>query len=176
MVEYGISIIVLCVLSYQDFKQRQVSVFLLIALFILFSIVAYQVEISWKEMVKNFVINAGFVAIQIVVVKIYFSLRNKRNERILDTYIGKGDLFFFIVSCLAFSVAWFIPFYIISLIIALLSTIISNGLGKAKTVEIPLAGIMSLVMVVSIIIKLVHNSFSFYDDSYLLQLMNISNQ
>jgi hypothetical protein len=176
MVGYCISILILCVLSYQDFKQRQISLLLLMVLFIIFSVLAYQVEGSLKIVIKNFIINAGFVLIQVFVVKIYFSLKNRKNETLLDAYIGKGDLVFFIVSCLAFSVSWFIPFYIGSLIIALISTIIGNGFRIVKTVQIPLAGVMSLIMAFSIIIKLAHNSLNFYDDSYLLQVINIYKQ
>jgi Flp pilus assembly protein protease CpaA len=173
MIGYVISMIILCVLGYQDFKKRQVSLLLLAALFLLFFIIAYQTEGSLKVVFKNFLINAGFILAQILFVKIYFSIKNKRNETLLDRYIGKGDVFFFIISCLAFSVTWFIPFYIGSLIIALIITIIFNGITKARKVQIPLAGIMSIIMVLSITIKLAHNSFSFYDDSYLFQLLKL---
>jgi len=172
MLTYSISIVILGILSYQDFKSRRISLLLLIALFMLFFGMAYQVEGSLNAVIRNFAFNAGFVLIQFILVKIYFSLRNKRIEALLDTYIGKGDLLFFIVCCLAFSVTWFIPFYIGSLLLALIATIISNLFRKVKTLEIPLAGVMSLVMLLSITIKLTHKSLNFYDDSYLFQLMN----
>ncbi len=176
MLGYIISIIILSILCYQDFKQHEISFWLLIILFAVFLITACQIENSIKTVFRNFAINAGFVLVQFSLVKLYFSVRKKQNEPLLDKYIGQGDLLFFLVCCLAFSVSWFIPFYIGSLVIALIAAVARNGLQKIKTVEIPLAGIMSCVMVLFIAIKLTHKSISFYDDSYLFQLMNIPSE
>jgi hypothetical protein len=149
---------------------------LLIVLFVMFFMLAYQIENSIIAVIKNFAINAGFILMQFLFVKIYFSLRRKQNEPLLDKYIGKGDLLFFLVCCLAFSVSWFVPFYIGSLSIALLIAIVRNGFQNTKTVEIPLAGIMSFIMVLFIAVKLMHKSISFYDEGYLLQLMHMSSE
>lgn len=169
------SILVLSFISYQDFKHKEVSLIFIFILFGLFCTVAYEAEGSFKAVGLNFLLNACFVIFQLICVKLYFVIKNKKNELFLDVYIGKGDILFFFISCMAFSTPLFIVFYFVSLIIALICAFIFYiGSANLNSKEVPLAGIMSVILVIIITYKLLFKPVNLYDDVALFRILLIN--
>lgn len=166
-----LALAVLVAIMYQDFRQRQVSIALFVALFAILCIEAYTMQSNFMSLLKNFLLNAGFVFVQLGCIKVYFLLKNKKNTPVIDTYIGMGDVLFFFISCIAFSVGNFVMFYLISLITALIGAIAYMRIKNAKDFEIPLAGIMSSIMSLCIGYKLIDGSLNFYQDTLLLSFL-----
>jgi uncharacterized paraquat-inducible protein A len=167
-----ISLILLGILTYQDFKNREVSVILMLMLFVLFCIGAFKAGDSLRSITVPFFVNATFIAVQLLGVATYFSIKHKKIMPLFDTYIGLGDVVFFCVCCMAFSTANFILFYLASLLIALASTLIYKKLKQIETIDIPLVGYMSIALLCCIVYKMINRSFGFYDDSFFLNMLN----
>ncbi len=135
--------LVLGLIAYQDFKFRAISWPLLLLLLLLLLLTkGFQPETG---------INLLFVAAQLVFLTLYISLKNKRFTNIIDTYLGLGDILFLVVVCAAFSTYEFVIFYIAGLLFSLLAFIIYRLLNRSASKEIPLAGLMSIVMIALLI-------------------------
>jgi hypothetical protein len=126
----------------------------------------YKGMVSENILLKDVLLNIAFVSVQLVLLTVYMSIKNKRLVNIVDTYLGLGDVLFFVVICAAFSTLNFIVFYLVSMIITLTGAIAYNGFRKKKSVDIPLAGAMAGILIVLMLIP----GVGFYDDGYLLEV------
>ena len=165
--------LLLAVIVFQDFSIREISWYLIPLLLIAFIYKAFNTN-SESSLLKNVFFNIAFMVIQIVLLTVYMSIKNKRPVNIINTYIGLGDILFFIVVCTAFSIGNFISFYLLSLLFTLSGVIIYNFFSRKKTREIPLAGIMSLLLIALIITNKLIPAINFYNDSYLLNFIKIA--
>lgn len=149
---------------YQDFKDRAISVWTIPSIFLLGLYAAWSSPI-WEPWFLYF--NLSFVAIQLIGVSLYFSIKHKQWINITEHYLGLGDICFFLAITTLFSPAQFCCFFIGSLILILLVTGIYHwSVQKIKT--IPLAGAMSLCWLLYLIALYYYNTSS-YNDWSLLQ-------
>lgn len=131
-------IINLLIFVYQDFKYRAISIIGLLVFFVL----AGLDKGDWVY----FGINCLFIGIQMLLLSLYFSIKHGKIINITKTYLGIGDIFFFIPLCWLFSPHQFMLFFIISLCLVLIGFIlIKIILNNIET--IPLAGGMSIVLI-----------------------------
>lgn len=164
----NISVIVLLLaITFQDFKQRQISWFLIPLLFIALVIKSLSI-INLKELAQYTAINFSFIAIQLLLLTLYMSIKNKKFTNIIDSYLGLGDILFFVTICACFSPINFIVFYLVSIIFTLIGFVFYRAIYKSKETEIPLAGSMSFLLVVVIILNYVFDKWSFYNDNFLI--------
>jgi len=140
-------------------------------LFILFCIQAFDAERTLIAVGIPFLFNLILVIVQLVSVGVYFLLRKKKYASLVDTVIGLGDIAFMVICTIAFSTANFLVFYVASLLIALVGTGLLRILKNDRT-DIPLVGYMAFMLVVCIILKLSTTSFDFYNDAFLLNIIN----
>jgi Flp pilus assembly protein protease CpaA len=159
-------VILVCLLGvvvFQDFKSRAISWFLIPLLFVGF--IAYGLlMIQPVELLTYFGINFMLVAVNLLCVTLFISLKEKRFTNILKDYLGLGDVLFFLVLTVVFSPFNFIFFYLGSI---LLTALIYGGIiliNKEKKLLIPLAGVMSLILIVAIAAEQIIPSFKFYQD------------
>lgn len=165
-------ILFLLLISFQDFKQREISWVLIPLIFLAFFFKA-TTSVTISNLITNSLFNLAFIAIQLVILTAYISIKNKKMINILHQHIGLGDLLFFIVLCLAFSPANFIVFYILSLIATLAGCIIYIKIFSKKMMdEIPLAGGMASVLIIVLLINKAVIHLNFYDDSNLLKIIS----
>ncbi|HSH65967.1 MAG TPA: hypothetical protein VLB84_09255 [Bacteroidia bacterium] len=164
---YFLIFVSLLVIVFQDFKQRQISWFLIPAAFIGFICKALLHSIP---IVHTFLINTAFILIQLVCLTLYFSLKNKKMLNIVDTYLGLGDVLFLIVICTVFSPVNFILFYLLSMIVTLTGVLIYNVVSTKKTNDIPLAGAMAGMLLILLISK---PGIDLYNDAYFLNMLHI---
>ncbi|MBI2269778.1 MAG: hypothetical protein HYU69_05400 [Bacteroidetes bacterium] len=161
----------LLILAYQDFKDRTVSSIALLILFILFSIQSILTN-SLVQAGIYFGINLFIPFIQLAGLTLYAAIKNKRFVNIIDTQIGLGDILFFVLLCTVFSPANFFPFYIGSLLVAAILFFILKKLKLSDTNEVPLAGVMSVMLIIVITVKSITPAIDLYNDYWVLKIFN----
>jgi hypothetical protein len=158
----------LILIVFQDFKQRQISWFLIPLSFAGF---AYKASLYKDSSIADFLLNTGFILLQLICITIYFSIKNKKFLNIIDTHLGLGDILFFVVICTVFSPLNFIAFYMISMISTLLAIIAYNLFSSRQTKDIPLAGAMAGALIILMITTWAIPGIDFYNDGYLLNII-----
>jgi hypothetical protein len=161
-----ILIFLLGVVVVQDFKSRAISWFLIPLLFSGF-IVYGLLQINAMELLTYFGINFMLVAVNLLCVTLFISIKEKRLTNILKNYLGLGDVLFFLVLTVVFSPFNFIFFYLGSILLTTLIYGVLFLISKEKQRLIPLAGVMSLLLLVTLIAEQMMPSFQFYQDHIL---------
>lgn len=138
--------IILLIIAYQDFNYRAVS-------WILFPIaLAIQICIALLSgntwvLFHYFLINLTILAVQLLVLIGYLLLKNKTKQnnklKMVGSYLGLGDVLFFVVVASAFSPFNFVLAMLAMFVLALLLSVFI----VRKTYTIPLAGIMALAFI-----------------------------
>ncbi|MBN8696063.1 MAG: hypothetical protein J0L87_06000 [Bacteroidetes bacterium] len=165
-------IVLLGVIAFQDFKFRAISWYLLPL--ILFLLLYKGLCILENEvLVKNSSFNLAFVIIQFVGLTVYMSIKNKKIVNIVNSYIGLGDLLFFVVICVAFSPFNFILFFVVSNILTLIIFTIYKIFISRTVEEIPLAGAQSIMFQLLIFYNMFISPVDFYSDDLFLSMHNL---
>lgn len=147
-----VSISLLLLIFYQDSKYKAVTwiLFPIIALvFLVFNLYSNPFEV----VLLNSVINLGFVAIQLILLTLYFSIKARKMVNIAQQSLGWGDILFLVAVCLLLPPNTFFLFYIVSLILVVLKEIIARLLFAIHSDKIPLAGLQALLLACLIIIQ-----------------------
>jgi hypothetical protein len=168
LVDAGL-IVLLAIVLFQDFRTRQISWYLIPLLLSLFIFKAFFL-LSLSEITRNSLFNFIFILLQLLALTAYISFKKKKLTNIINTYIGIGDVLFFIVICLSFSPANFILFYVLSNVIILISFLAYNIITKKSSKEIPLAGGMAGVIILLIIFSHFIPQIAFYNDNNIISL------
>jgi hypothetical protein len=150
----------------QDFKDRAISWFLLPLLFISLALKSSMVS-NFSEVVQSFIMNLIFVLLQLVLLTIWVSLRNKKLTNIIDTYIGLGDVLFFVAITTAFSSIQYILFYAISICLTLFGFLLYRYFFTKTNPQIPLAGAMAVFMMSFMLISNLLPGIGFYHSELL---------
>lgn len=167
-----ITVIILAIIIYQDFKIKAISWYLLPVLFIPVIIKGLQ-YLCFQLLLQYFLINIVFVLLLFIGVTIYYSIKNKKLTNIINTSIGLGDILFFIVLCSTFSTINFIIFILITLILISIIYGILIYLLKISDKRIPLAGNMAIFLIILILLNFIVKVFNFYDDNLVLSILSI---
>lgn len=157
---------VLIFITYQDFRERAVSVWLFPALGSLFLIKNLS-EILYSQYILNVFINIGFCLIQYGILTLYFSFKKKSIINLADNLLGWGDIVFVLVLCFAFPPLMFFIYYMLSLVIATLI----GFYFKLQNKTVPLAGIQALVLTLWIIIISFIFHLSLNNDDWLIDIL-----
>jgi hypothetical protein len=163
---FGIIIIILVLIAYQDYQERAVSFWVFPVLAGLF-ITYHFMDISMPEYLFNTVINLSFCVIQYLVLTLYFSVRHKQVIHIADKFLGWGDIVMTLVLCLVFPPLVFFLFFFVSLLVATILGIYLHYHHKT----IPLAGIQAIVLIIWIMMVRFIIGFSIYDDSWIIDFL-----
>ena|ERR1044072_1741049 len=158
------------ILSWQDFRSRKIAWWLLpvIAGTLLADALKRN---SAAETGKEFLFNIIFLCFQFLLVWIWFSIKNKKRSRIIDTQIGMGDILFMVCLALAFSPANFLVFYTLGMIFTLLATVFVRMIYSTVKSEIPLAGALAIPLIGLCCWRLFDPSKNFYSDAWLMDLL-----
>jgi hypothetical protein len=150
-------ILVLLVIAYQDYKFRAVW-WVLFPIIIALSL-PFNDEIL--ETLYNGLTNWIFVFIQLSLLTIYFSIKNKRIVNIAEGLLGWGDILFLFSVSFLFSFPYFISFYVGSLLASLVFVLIAQFSRKSSFSTIPLAGIQACVLMAIILLRILDYSSEF---------------
>lgn len=154
----------------QDFKHRLIS-WPLIPLLLLCFLAQGLIKNQPAELLQYTLFNTAFVLLQLIALTLYISIKNKKMVNIINSYMGLGDVLFFAVITTAFSPVNFIFFYLSGLVFTLVSYRIYIGVNKAGSKEIPLAGTMSVVMIITLLADCCASGNYLYDDTLLTHWM-----
>lgn len=163
-------IIILLVLFLQDLLARSVYWFLF-PLLVAGLIGVGSEHLSFAERCEPTFINLMFIALQVVVLSLYFSLKQKKWVNITRELIGIGDVLFLFSIAFYCSTLNYLFFYIISLITVLFCWLVFQGISANKNRQIPLAGLQSLIFAVFLAGDWWFGSFNLTDDAWLLHLI-----
>jgi len=98
---------------YEDFKYRAIHWIWIASLLLL---VLWIYPINWTYSGLNLL----FLGLQLALLSIYFSIKNRKWINLFKEYLGIGDVVFFIPLCFIFSPVNQILFFIITLIFSLI--------------------------------------------------------
>lgn len=130
----------------QDWKSRTVSVWGM-ALFMVVSFGLGYLQMEWKALAYNWALNTSFLLIQFGLLSLYFFIRKRKWQTLIDRQIGLGDILFFLAFATIAPFSQFIWLYVLSLIFSLFFALILRWQQGAKT--IPLISSAGLFLVIS---------------------------
>ena len=140
------------IILFQDFKERQVSLWILL----LFGVLTISSVVYFRDFETLFyngvgvLLYGGFIW---VMLKLYLFLKFKKNKTILDQQLGLADVFVIFFIGLTFNTIGMIFFFCFGFILSLLTFLIYSLFKKeSDTQSIPLAGLLVFFYVISIII------------------------
>jgi len=151
----------LAMITFQDFKERQVWAFLFPLFGILGGILFYNNTFSSFYLI-SIAINLGIVICIILANFLISKFLLKKN--FFKEALGLGDLLFFVGFALSFPTITFVNFFVFSLLFTLVLFWILKKVGKLKEQSIPLAGCMALFLGV---VYLIHWT-GLYKEIYIL--------
>ena len=141
-----ITLLLLVWIVYQDFRFRAVAWIIFPALLSVL-LVSSALEQNIRYAMERLVLNSLFVLFQLILVYLYFRIRQVKFNVLLNNYIGPGDLVFFFAVAPAFPLYIFILYLSSGFLITIL-IYASIRLFDPKFVlnkhPIPLAGMLSL--------------------------------
>jgi len=140
-------IAVLSIIFVQDLLSRSVQWILFLCLFSCLLILRVMEHATIKEISASLGINFAFLAMQLLAVTIYFSIKNKGWINITKALLGWGDILFLLCLTVCFSILNYLFFYILSLLASLIIWIILRSLNLIKDRHIPLAGFQAMLLI-----------------------------
>lgn len=153
--------------AWQDYKFRGVSWFLFPVLMFLAC-----TELFVTNRMEFFLfilgINLSFLLILLLTVSLYFSTKNKKLVNIADTYLGWGDILFFVVLAFLFSPLNFMLFLVASFIVVIGLVLIRRNLAN----NIPLAGIQACLLIILFVSRELGLPIEPLNDYWAINLLN----
>ena len=137
---------------YMDFKENAVQLFLFCGLFLLniaYATLSRDLSIMMKQVFTNSVIILSIVLLLFV----YYSIKEKSFRKFFNQKLGVGDIVFWISIAPLFSTFNYILFFIGSMLMVLL-IVLTLRLIKEEVGFIPLAGYQSLFLLVIMLLNI----------------------
>ncbi|MDA9316478.1 hypothetical protein N9Q58_01025 [Polaribacter sp.] len=148
--------LVLVILCFQDFKERKVSLSLLVLAILLGGSIHFQQQ-NRAVFLVAIAINVLIVFILFLIIGVYAKIKMKQP---VFNVIGLGDLFFFMVLAVSFPTLSFLVLFVFSLIFSWSIFMLIKQHLKEETV--PLAGLQSLFLMLVLMTNWITNSFDLF--------------
>jgi hypothetical protein len=155
---------ILILIAWYDFKYRALPLWLLITA-LLFGILFSLTGNSLSEVIQYSAVNFLLIAFQLGLTTLYFTAKNKKFTNIFNTYLGAGDVIFFLVIIFCFSPVNFILFIIASGLITILFYA-----SRTTKILIPLAGSQSIFLCLILFSGIIFKIIQPFSDSFLFDL------
>jgi hypothetical protein len=148
-----LDILIICTctwLSYEDFKDRQISVWaiVLLGVFILSALLISKNN----RLNENIFFNLLFIGILFLFLKIKARKKNQEMKNVFDQ-MGEGDWLVMLIFAFAFHYMNYLAFFIISIIAYLLLSRINYIHKKTNVQLVPLAGLLCTTFIIQVILK-----------------------
>jgi len=170
---YYLIIVLTCLfISAQDFKFRAVYWWLFPLLFLSLCLLTYSRN-GASQTNANLLANIGFVLIQLLFLSIYFSVEQRKLVNIFAHHFGIGDLLFLLSVTVYFSLFNYILFYVTSLMMVIVFTLVLNHLAKKTDPKIPLAGEQALLLILFMAIDWFSWTIDFSTDLWVINYFTI---
>ena len=157
---------VLSGMAYQDFRYRGIYwwMFPLLSVLLIFSGLLI---VSLETMVFSAIKSCLFVVVQLLILTAYLSLKEKQLINILTGFFGLGDLLFLVAISTRLSFLNYVMFYIVSLMLVILFSIIFIRKSNAKAYKIPLAGYQAIFLMLLMLVEWFVPKMSLFSDDLL---------
>ena len=136
------------------------------ALAIVLGAIRYNVIQDVMMSVLPAIINVVFLALQLALLTVYFSIKEGRAINITKNLIGWGDLLFLVAIAFYFSVLNYILFYVLSLVLTLIVWKIWT-VRRASSKEVPLAGLQAMIFLIFAVCDWLSPQLKLTDDQWL---------
>ncbi|HQW94677.1 MAG TPA: hypothetical protein PLU58_02700 [Saprospiraceae bacterium] len=156
---YIILAVLFFIVIVQDFKSKHISAILLPAILICAGAISI-ISSGYQKSLETIGYNLLFVIVQFGLMYAYLKFKYSRTSQVIDKFIGLGDLLFLLAITPLLSLPEFIVAYLISLILSIIYFAFFSSIKK-ENAEIPLAGMISVVMIFSLLIVYPENLQSF---------------
>ncbi len=144
------------VMLYQDVRYRHIHIGLPILVFVVSIYMNKDIIVIFDDLKS-----LAFIGINFISIVAYFSIKKSKLQNPFKQYIGIGDLVFLIAVIPLFSFRNYMLFFISGMIFSLVLYAVFQNKGEQKT--IPLAGYLSLYIIVLMIPNLFLSTNIFYD-------------
>lgn len=167
------SVALLLCIALQDFRTRTISAWLLPAIAVAL-LLAMAESAGWMNaLYKNALMNFTLLLVQFGGLWLFISVRNRKWTNIINTQIGLGDVLLLVCLAPFFSPVNFFVLYTLSIVLALIVTLLINSIGRKKDDHIPFAGFMALPLIVLCVLRLVFPSVvHFSSDEWVYVVFN----
>jgi hypothetical protein len=146
------ALLILLIVFFQDILYRSVHWFLFPTLTILFIVLRLLSGQSGLGIAQWTVINVSFILLVLLILSMWFSLKEGGWVNITTHLLGWGDILFLMCCAFYFSVLNFLFFYISSLIGVLFCWIVWQIVSSSKkNNQIPLAGLQAVILIIFLI-------------------------
>jgi len=146
MITLLITIAILGIIFFQDWKTRTIHIGLPIALFSIGLYTNYAV-LGWSGMLQNM----AFFLLVFLILILYVTIKERAFVNPFEHYFGLGDLLFYIAVSPFLFLYYYIQYFILSLIFSIVLYFLLKKYFKQTT--IPLAGFASLLLIVLLLIR-----------------------
>ncbi|MFT4095466.1 MAG: hypothetical protein QM640_17700 [Niabella sp.] len=158
-----ITCILLLSITWMDFKHRYVYLLIFAGLFI--AIFSYSImQNNWQTIMVQFTINSITVLLVVLVLMLYYRIKEKTAGSFFNQKLGTGDMVFWLCIAPLFSTVNFLLFFISSLLVILCISFCSLLLGKNKDRAIPLAGYQAILLLIVLLINQLFYRYNFSAD------------
>lgn len=159
-------ILISFLITYQDFKHRQVSLWVLI-LFGIICISSVIINRDWETLLFNGISSLLYLGLILGVLKLYLYLKFKTNKIIIDELLGLADVIVIASIGLTFNLVGTIFFFCFAFIFTVIAYFLSSFFQKQiKHQTIPLAGFLVIFYLFGIFILHLINANNLVDCSF----------
>jgi hypothetical protein len=162
---------VLAGMVYQDLKYRGIYWWMFPILLLLLTISSIQV-LGFTVMIAQVVKSCLFLGLQFIALTAYISIRQKKLTNIFDGFFGLGDLLFLLAISFGFSFLNYVLFYLLSLMMVVLFTVIFGHHTKSHGKKIPLAGYQALLLMILMAASWYMPAINLLSDENLINLLS----
>lgn len=159
-------------LAVQDFKYRAVYAWLFLLLFVVLGCLKL-LQGTWMAMFTDLAYNTAFLAAQILLLSVYFSIKYRKWTNIFKVHFGLGDLLFLFSIAVYFSFLNYVLFYLLSLTCCVLIGLLINVYVKSFKNSIPLAGMQAVVFALCLGFSLFNTKIVLTSDLGLVKLFGL---
>lgn len=160
-------LLILIIIAFQDFKERKITAILLPIILIL-SIIYQVKKYSIAQVIENSVVNLFVIVVQLLILTIVFSIKQKKIVYLYEEMLGWGDILFLPIICIFFAPITMLFFYTACLLIITIVYYFSN---KSSNKTIPLAGGLSILLAIYLFINEMWMPIHHYSDQNMLKLI-----
>lgn len=155
----------------QDLKDRSVHWLLFPLLTATLFLIRSRVNVNVIDILQLSFVNLGFLVLQLAILTVYFSLKNRQWINIADHLLGWGDILFLVSIAFYLSTLNYLFFYITSLSATLVIWLSWQALATKKNKFIPLAGLQCLIFILFLASDWWFKFFDLTNDAWLLHLI-----
>lgn len=162
-----LAVVLLSVIFLQDLRQRAVSILLFIFLF--GCLIGWEfIEYPYMLVLESWGMNLVFLLLLMSLLSVYMLL-TRRSAVLIGVGLGMGDVIFWVISAVVFSLPNFICFLIGSLVFSLVLHLIFR-IVKVNwyTSTVPLAGYQAFLLLFLLIVRQLYPAIDYHSDILLL--------